>query len=240
LRPAPPGALACAKRMKVLLIIPAYNEAANIERVIDELTVSYPEYDYVIVNDGSTDATEDVCRNKGYRVITLPVNLGLAGAFQTGMQYALEHGYDCAIQFDADGQHRPEYLGTLSSALDASDIAIGSRCLNGQKLAGLRSVGSALLSGAIRLTTGQRLTDPTSGMRAYGTRAIRELAHGPNLGPEPDTIAYLMRKRSLNVAEVPVEIADRIAGKSYLNYRYAALYMTRMMVSILFVQFFRR
>ena len=99
--------------MKTILVIPAYNEADNLERVVGELVRDYSAYDYVIVNDGSTDATADVCRANKFRFLDLPINLGLAGAFQAGIKYARNKGYDCAIQFDADGQHRPEYLDAL-------------------------------------------------------------------------------------------------------------------------------
>ena len=103
----------------------------------------------------------------------------------------------------------------------------------------MRMVGSKLLTGMIHLTTGKKLTDPTSGMRAYNARAIRELAYGPNLGPEPDTIAYLMRKKGLRVSEVSVRMAERMAGESYLNWKSSSVYMARMALSVLFIQFFR-
>ena len=226
--------------MRALLIIPAYNEEECIERVVDELVAGYPDYDYVIVNDGSADATAEICRRRGYRFIDLPVNLGLAGAFQAGIKYALLRGYDCAIQFDADGQHRPEYLDKLVEGLADNDIVIGSRFVEEKKPRSLRMFGSNLLSAMIRLTTGKRLTDPTSGMRAYGKAAVRELAYGPNLGPEPDTLAYLMRKRGMKVSEVQVHMEERIAGESYLNLKNSSAYMARMAFSVLFIQFFRR
>lgn len=224
---------------KTLLIIPAYNEAANIERVVDQLINDYPQFDYIVVNDGSTDNTAEICRRNQYRFLDLPINLGLAGAFQTGIKYALLNNYDCAIQFDADGQHLPEYLDALVAELDSCDIAIGSRFVTEKKPRSLRMFGSVLLSGMIKLTTGQRINDPTSGMRAYSRRAIRELAEGPNLGPEPDTLSYLMRKRGLRISETQVTMAERIAGESYLNLKNSSLYMTRMALSVLFVQFFR-
>lgn len=95
---------------RLLIVIPAYNEEENIERVVDGLIRNFPQYDYIVVNDGSKDKTAAVCRARGYRLIDLPVNLGLAGAFQTGLRYAAENDYDCAMQLDADGQHRPEYI----------------------------------------------------------------------------------------------------------------------------------
>lgn len=225
--------------MKTLLIIPAYNEALNIERVVDNVVENYPSYDYVVVNDGSTDGTADICRKRAYRFLDLPVNLGLAGAFQAGIKFAQQNGYDCAIQFDADGQHLPQYLDALTAELETCDIAIGSRFVDEKKPHSLRMFGSNLLSGMIRLTTGQRISDPTSGMRAYGVRAIEELASGPNLGPEPDTLAYLIRKKGIRVSEVQVQMAERVAGESYLNLKSSSAYMLRMSMSVLFIQFFR-
>lgn len=224
---------------KPLLIIPAYNEAENIERVVDEIIEEYPAYDYIIVNDGSADDTAEICRARRYRFLDLPVNLGLAGAFQAGMKYADRHKYQCAIQFDADGQHLPEYLDSMVEALEGHDIVLGTRATKEDRPTGLRGVGSKMLTGMIRLTTGVHLSDPTSGMRAYNARAIHELAYGPNLGPEPDTIAYLMRKKGLRVCEVPVRMAERIAGESYLNLKNSSAYMARMALSVLLIQFFR-
>ena len=225
--------------MKTLLVIPAYNEAENIERVVGQIVREYPQYDYVIVNDGSRDGTADICRANRFRFLDLPVNLGLAGAFQAGVKYAAKHDYDCVIQFDADGQHLPQYLDALVDAMPGHDIVIGSRFVEHSKPHSLRMFGSILLTGMIKLTTGQRINDPTSGMRAYNKRAIHELAFGPNLGPEPDTIAYLMRKKGMKVHEVQVEMAERIAGESYLNLKNSSVYMTRMALSVLLIQFFR-
>ena len=102
---------------KLLIVIPAYNEEESIVSVVEELTTHYPQYDYVVVNDGSRDKTAAVCRAHGYRLIDLPVNLGLAGAFQTGLRFAAENDYDCAMQMDADGQHKPEYIEVGSVTL---------------------------------------------------------------------------------------------------------------------------
>ena len=104
---------------KLLIVIPAHNEEANIVRVVEELTTQYPQYDYVVVNDGSRDKTAAVCRAHGFHLIDLPINLGLAGAFQTGLRYAAENGYDCALQFDADGQHLPRYIAPMLEELEA-------------------------------------------------------------------------------------------------------------------------
>lgn len=224
---------------KVLLIIPAYNEEDNIVRVVDALRREYPQYDYVIVNDGSSDSTADICREHGFLFLDLPVNLGLAGAFQAGLKFADRHGYDCAIQFDADGQHRPEYIAAMVDALDDNDIVIGSRFVTEPKPKSMRMLGNKLIEGMIKLTTGKTIKDPTSGMRAYNRRMIKVLVSGPNLGPEPDTLAYLIRKKHARVAEVQVSMDDRIAGTSYLNFRTSTAYMARMALSVLLIQFFR-
>lgn len=225
--------------LKTLLIIPAYNEEENIERVVDNLCTNFPQFDYVVVNDGSRDATASICRDHGYRFLDLPVNLGLAGAFQAGLKYAYAHHYDCAIQFDADGQHRPEYIQSLVDAIPYNDIVIGSRFVSKEKPNSARMAGSNLISWMIKATTGQRLSDPTSGMRAYNKRMIKELAFGPNLGPEPDTVSYLIKKKGARVSEVQVEMDERIAGESYFNLKSSIAYMARMSFSVLFVQLFR-
>ncbi|MBE5971734.1 MAG: glycosyltransferase family 2 protein [Lachnoclostridium sp.] len=223
----------------VLIIIPAYNEEENIERVVDHLIQNFPQYDYVVVNDGSKDKTGEICRNRGYNVLDLPVNLGLAGAFQAGIRYAYKKGYECAIQLDGDGQHRPDFVGDMKKKLDEGyDIVIGSRFINEKKPMTMRMLGSNLLEIAIRLTTGADIKDPTSGMRMFSRKMIREFAMGLNYGPEPDTVSYLV-KQGAKVAEVPVIMDERISGTSYLTPIRAAKYMTQMMVSILLIQNFR-
>ena len=185
---------------KLLIVIPAYNEQDNIVRVVTELTEHYPQYDYVVVNDGSRDRTAALCRAHGFKLIDLPVNLGLAGAFQTGLRYAAENGYDCALQFDGDGQHQPRFIAPMLELLeDGADIVIGSRFITVKKPKSLRMLGSYLISWAIRLTTGRAICDPTSGMRMFNRRLLEEFAQNLNYGPEPDTISYLIK----NGAVVP-------------------------------------
>ena len=158
---------------KVLLVIPAYNEEKNIERVVDHIKNDFPELDYVVVNDGSKDDTAAICRRRGYNFIDLPVNLGLAGGFQTGMKYAYQKGYDCAVQFDADGQHRPEYIAAMIRKIEeGNDIVIASRFVEEKKPATARMIGSRLITTAIRLTSGAKIMDPTSGMRMYNKKLI--------------------------------------------------------------------
>lgn len=226
--------------MKTLIIIPAFNEEESLEGTVSKLTAVAPHADFLVVNDGSSDGTASVCRKNEYPFLDLPTNLGLAGAFQAGMKYAYRHGYDCAIQFDADGQHLPQYISDLERAVESNDIAIGSRYIEGGKGASLRMFGSSVIQGAIKLTTGKVIHDPTSGMRAFNRRMIKLMALELNMGPEPDTISYLMRSAGAKVVEVPVTMAEREAGESYFNAWSSAQYMLRMTFSILFIQFFRK
>ena len=226
--------------LKLLIVIPAYNEAECIERVVDDLIRHYPQYDYVVVNDGSQDKTAAICRRKGYHLIDLPANLGLAGAFQTGLIYAAENGYDCALQLDADGQHRPEYIAPLLQMIeDGADIAIGSRFLHKKKPKSLRMLGSYIISWSIRLTTGRAICDPTSGMRLFNRAMVEEFAQNLNYGPEPDTISYLIKNGAV-VREVQVTMGEREAGQSYLTFWRSIEYMVKMSISILLIQWFRK
>ena len=223
----------------VLVIIPAYNESANIETVVRRLAACCPDYDYVVVNDGSTDSTAEICRRNGFNLLDLPVNLGLAGGFQAGLRYAARYGYRYAIQIDGDGQHRPEYIPAMKAKMDEGyDIVIGSRFVGKKKPYTLRMIGSRLIAGAIRLTTGKKIQDPTSGMRMFSEKMIGMFAEGLNYGPEPDTVSYLIRKGA-RVAEVPVEMDERMGGVSYLTPLKSASYMIKMLVSILVIQSFR-
>ena len=225
---------------KLLIVIPAHNEEANIVQVVEELTRGYPQYDYVVVNDGSRDKTAALCRAHGYRLIDLPVNLGLAGAFQTGLRFAAENGYDCAMQMDADGQHKPEYIAPMLAALEeGNDIVIGSRFLAVKKPKTLRMLGSYIISWSIRLTTGRAICDPTSGMRMFNRAMVEEFAQNLNYGPEPDTISYLI-KNGATVKEVQVEMGERLAGQSYLTFWRSVQYMVKMSISILLIQWFRK
>lgn len=226
--------------MKCLVIIPAYNEEENIVRVVENLKNNYPMYDYIVINDGSSDSTVKICRKNGYELVDLPVNLGLAGAFQTGLKYAYRNGYDYAIQFDADGQHRPEFIGPMLDKIqEGYDIVIGSRFVTEKKPHSLRMLGSNLISMAMKLTTGRRVKDPTSGMRMFNKKMIAEFALNMNYGPEPDTVSYLL-KQGATIAEVQVEMDERIAGESYLNLTKSMMYMLRMLLSILLIQNFRK
>lgn len=157
------------------------------------------------------------------------------------MKYAWLKGYDAAIQFDGDGQHRAEYIQPMIEEMEKSgaDIVIGSRFVTERKPFSLRMMGSNLISFLICLTTFRKIKDPTSGMRLYNRKTLDEYANRINYGPEPDTLAYLLN-RGCKVKEVQVKMDERIAGTSYLNFISAMQYMLKMCFSIIFVQWFRK
>ena len=222
----------------LLLVVPAFNEEDSIASTI-EILRSQP-YDFVIINDGSADRTAEIAKEKAALVIDLPFNQGLAGAFLAGMQYAKAKGYRYVMQFDADGQHLPQYIEPMLNTMMKTnvDILIGSRFLEDTMPVSLRTFGSILIRTMVKLTTGQLLTDPTSGMRLYNKQMIDVFANRTDLTPEPDTIAYLMRN-GVQVGECPITMQDRLAGTSYLSSWSAAKYMIRMAFSILMIQFVR-
>ena len=163
--------------MKVLLIVPAYNEALNIEKTIKDIKDN-TDYDYVIINDCSKDNTKEICQKNEFNLINLPINYGLTSAIQVGMKYAKQNGYDIVIQFDGDGQHQAKYLKSLVEEIQKENcnIAIGSRFVTKRKPISMRMLGSFLLSIAIKLTTFKTIKDPTSGMRAFDKKSIENLS----------------------------------------------------------------
>ena len=226
--------------MKLLIVIPAYNEAENLPRVLEELDRLLPGTDRVVVNDGSQDGTAAICHRAGCPVLDLPANLGLTGCFQTGMRYGYEHGYDAVVQLDGDGQHDPAYVPAMVATMEESgcDLVIGSRFVTEKRPFTLRMVGNALISAALKLTTGQRVTDPTSGMRLYGKRLLKDMAYGISNGPEPDTVAWLLRSGA-KMREIQVTMRERVAGKSYLSIGKSVYYMVQMCMNIFFIQWVR-
>ncbi len=227
---------------KVLVVIPAYNEEKNIERVVDNLISNYGQYDYVVVNDGSTDGTRRVCRKRGYNLLDLPVNLGLGGAIKSGMKYANYNQYEYVLQFDGDGQHQAQYIETMIKKMEETnaDIVIGSRFVEKRKTLTPRMVGSQLITYAIWLTTrGKYIGDVTSGMRLFNKRMIKRFGYEMHYSPEPDTLAYLLN-RGVKIEEVQVEMLERENGTSYLNFFGSLDYMWQMMFSILVFQWFRK
>ena len=227
-------------KSRVLIIVRAHNEALNIGRVVDNLVANYPQYDYVVINDGSCDATADICRERGYNLVDYPVNLGLTGAFIGGMKYACYNNYEYVVQYDGDGQHNAEYIGGMIELAESRDydIVIGSRFVAGRKPWTARMIGSRLIAGCLFITTGEKITDPTSGMRLYRKKVIQYFAKHLNYGPEPDTIAFLMRC-GIRVKEYPVHMNERIAGDSYFTIMNGLQYTALVCSSILLAQWFR-
>lgn len=226
-----------------MVVIPAFNESENIEKVLDDLnSIAEDYFSYIVVNDGSTDNTRELCEQKNIPVLNLPVNVGLSGAFRTGVKYAYRKGYDCVMQFDADGQHMAKYIPEMYSKLDEMqggyDLVIGSRFMNSKKPFSPRMLGSRILATAIKITTGCTLSDPTSGMRIYGKQILKQLVDDINCGPEPDTIAYLLNK-NMRFIETPIAIKERVLGKSYFNIVSSLVYMLRMTLSIFLIQWVR-
>jgi glycosyltransferase involved in cell wall biosynthesis len=227
--------------MRVLAIIPAYNEQESLLDTVKMVTSECPDIDYLVVDDGSSDGTAQVMRSSRLHGVSLPVNTGLTSGIRTGMKYAYRNGYDAAVQIDADGQHLPRYIAPMAQAMERekADIVIASRYLDGTvKPEGARGVGSRLISGLIRQTTGTTITDPTSGMRMYNRRMIELFAKGFDVAPEPDTVALVARKGG-KVVEVPCTMRERQGGESYLKLGNAIKYMARTCTSILLFQWLR-
>lgn len=221
--------------MKLLIVIPAYNEAESIVGVIERLREACPNYDYIIVNDGSKDDTAKLCEENRYNVINHPVNRGLASAIRTGMKYALENGYDAVLQFDADGQHLPEYIDVMIDTMAQTDcdIVIASRFYKEKMPLRFRTLGGKMISAAIKSTQKKYITDPTSGMRLFKRNIVRAFTENKFLTPEPDTLAYFIRIGA-DVREVQVKMNERNYGQSYLTPINATKYMFRVLKSILF------
>lgn len=195
----------------------------------------------MVINDCSKDNTKEVCEKNGFNMVSLPINYGLTSGIQVGMKYAKKYDYDIAIQFDGDGQHDARYLRKLVDEIEKNgvDVAIGSRFVEEKKPFTMRMLGSRVISTAIKLTTWKKITDPTSGMRAFNKRAIDMFCSNASLTPEPDTVVFMI-KRGLKVKEVQVQMRDREFGESYLNAFKSIKYMVNMMLSILFIRAFTR
>ena len=221
---------------KVLVIVPAYNESKTIKKVVEDIT-NISHFDYVVVNDCSKDNTKEICKENKFNTLSLPVNYGLTSGIQIGMKYAYMNDYDIAIQFDGDGQHDAKYLKQMVELMKSNDcdIVIGSRFVNRKKKHSLRMLGNTLISLCIRITTGAKIKDTTSGMRAYNKKAIYEFVNNPTLTPEPDTIAYMI-KNGYKIKETPVMMKDREFGESYLKAGKAIEYMLSMIFSIIFIR----
>jgi glycosyltransferase involved in cell wall biosynthesis len=222
--------------VKVLIIIPAYNEEKNIEKVVDELKCHDFDYDYIIVNDGSTDKTREICQARGFNAIHLPINLGVGGGIQTGYKYAYENGYDIAIQMDGDGQHDPGFIPSLLEPVRAgfADYVIGSRYLEkkGFQSTRLRRQGIKLLSSIIYLFGKLRVEDATSGFRVVNRELIRLFSQNYAQDyPEPEAIIQAAA-RGYRIIELPVIMRERRAGESFVNQWSALYYIIKVTMSI--------
>lgn len=227
--------------MKVLLIIPAYNEEKSILSVIENIKkIKVDEsikLDYVVINDGSTDKTKEICLENKLNFIDLPCNLGIGGAVQTGYKYAYYKDYDIAFQIDGDNQHDVSYVPRLIEAINAgNDLVIGSRFvseLSEFKSSFLRRVGINLLSFLIKVCTHQKVYDVTSGYRACNKTLIKYFAFNyPIDYPEPDTLVQVIKKGK-KVMEIPVKMNERKTGKSSINGLKSIYYMIKVSFAII-------
>jgi glycosyltransferase involved in cell wall biosynthesis len=222
--------------MKKLIIIPAYNESGNIERTVADIKEHASGFDYVVVNDCSKDETLDVLRKNRMSYLNLPVNLGIGGAVQAGYRYAYYHGYDLAVQFDGDGQHSAAYLQKMADTLIEGDydMVIGSRFIDhsGFQSSFMRRVGIKYFTGLIKLLTGSTITDPTSGMRMIGRKLMKDFTDEyPKDYPEPESVVTAL-VRKYKVCEVPVEMNERISGKSSISPVKSVYYMIKVTVAV--------
>ncbi|MDP2168741.1 MAG: glycosyltransferase family 2 protein [Thermodesulfovibrionales bacterium] len=223
--------------MSVLVIIPAYNEEGNLPIVFQDLSSNFSSADFLVINDGSTDGTREAAEAHGAELIDLPYNLGIGAAMQTGFMFAFKAGYDVAIQFDGDGQHRADEIeNILRPVLDGSaDMAVGSRFLgkSGYKVPVLRRAGIKIFSSILTFMTGIRFTDATSGFRAYGKRAIEMFSkYYPDDYPEVEAI-LLLHRNGIKVVEVPSEMRQRPSGKSSITFLRAVYYMVKVPLAVL-------
>jgi glycosyltransferase involved in cell wall biosynthesis len=227
--------------MKLLAIVPAYNEAGAISSTVAELRAHAPEWDVLVVDDGSTDETARLARTAGARVLRMPFNLGIGGAVQSGYQYALEHGYQVAVQVDGDGQHDPRYLPILLDHLrDDPDLNMvtGSRFLDPEDAHGYRSsasrrVGIRLFAGILSRIVGRPITDPTSGLRMTDRRGIELFARDyPHDYPEVEALV-LSHAHQLQGDELPVRMRARLTGRSSIGSTQSVYYMMKVTLAVL-------
>ena len=221
---------------RVLIIIPARNEAPNIAGVLASAKVKCPSVDILVVNDASEDATGEIARKHGVNVLDMPFRLGIGGAMQTGFIYAAQNRYDIAVQLDGDGQHDPSEIKTLIGPLlsGEADVAIGSRFLGkgGYRPDFAHRLGCGILSKLLSFFTGNKITDPTSGFRVANRAVINFYAEDyPVDYPEPEAIILLSRK-GFRIKEIPTVMARRQSGESSIIGLHAVYYMIKVMLAI--------
>ena len=228
--------------MKILVIIPCYNEAENIARVVKNLQAAAArqtlpgKVDYLVVNDCSTDESAAICASEGFSYISLPVNLGIGGGVQSGYLYAVERGYDVTVQMDGDGQHDPAYLASVVEpvARGEVDMCVGSRFITkeGFQTSAMRRAGIRLLSGLIWLLCGVRVLDVTSGFRATGRRLTEFFARNYAQDyPEPEAIISAVLN-GFRVGEAPVVMAERMGGTSSISPLRSVYYMVKVSIAL--------
>jgi glycosyltransferase involved in cell wall biosynthesis len=222
-----------------LAVVPAYNEARSIASVVRSLHEQAPDFDVIVVDDGSTDDTALRAAEAGASVLRLPFNLGIGGAVQTGFVYALEHGYECMAQVDGDGQHEPAELGKLVEAMHTNpgvDVVCGSRFVargGGYRAPISRRTGIQLFAFVLSAISGQRVTDPTSGFRIYNRRAIGLFAGDyPHDYPEVEAVLLLHAHR-LRMIEVPVQMHHRNSGRSSITRGRSLYYMVKVSLALM-------
>jgi len=222
--------------MRVLIIIPAYNEEGNLPKLLADIKKNNPYFDVIVINDCSLDRTKEVCKYYDSDVVNLPVNLGIGGAVQTGYKYAYYNNYDIAVQVDGDGQHNTKYINELIEKLDEGfNLCIGSRFIvnQGFQSTATRRAGIRFFSVLIKMVTGQVVSDPTSGFRACDKKLIEYFAQEyPKDYPEPETIV-IARRNNFKVSEVPVIMAEREDGKSSITSFKSIYYMIKVTMAIL-------
>jgi glycosyltransferase involved in cell wall biosynthesis len=227
--------------VRLLLIIPAFNEQAALGPLLQEIKALPPpegvELEAVVVDDGSSDRTQDVARQNGARVLRLCRNLGIGGAVQAGIQLAHREQFDAAVQMDGDGQHPPaELVHLLAASKNGEDLVVGTRYREGTtgfRSTVMRRLGSSWLRGILRLVTRKRFTDPTSGFRLYGPRALQLFSDTyPYDFPEPESLA-VARAAGLTVTEVPVTMRERQGGTSSISGYTSIYYMFKVTVAVL-------
>ena len=223
--------------LRKIIIIPVYNEEENIERTVESIQKNALDFDYIIINDCSTDHTRKICEENGFNVINLPINLGIGGAVQTGYQYAWENGYDVAVQIDGDGQHDPKFLEKMAVYLQENgvDMVIGSRFIEkkGFQSSAVRRIGISFFSILIKILTGKKITDPTSGLRMVGRNVMDIFSKDyPRDYPEPESVVAILR-RNLKVKEIPVIMHERAGGVSSISFKNSVYYMIKVTFAIL-------
>ena len=223
--------------MKVLIIVPAFNEELNIENVWNNYKETCPECDLLVVNDCSGDKTERKLQKLNAKYMSLPINLGIGGAVQAGYRYAMKNGYDIAIQVDGDGQHDMAYVPEMVELIEQgkADIVIGSRFINkeGFQSSITRRMGISFLSGLIKVCTGKKIYDVTSGFRAVNRKFIKIYAKSyPDDYPEPEAIVAAVMHRG-NIMEIPVIMHERENGTSSINFRKSVYYMIKVSLAVI-------